>query len=42
MVVDLRIVLRTSLVAQWLTLFAHNARGLGSIHGQGTRSHVRN
>ena len=40
MIVDFRIVLRTSLVAQWLTLCAHNARGLGSMHGQGTRSHI--
>jgi len=28
----------TSLVAQWLRLWDHNARGQGSIPGQGTRS----
>ena len=30
----------TSLVAQWLRLCAPNAGGLGSIPGQGTRSHT--
>ena len=30
----------TSLVVQWLRLRASNAGGLGSIPGQGTRSHV--
>ena len=30
----------TSLVAQWLRLCAPNAGGLGSIAGQGTRSHL--
>ena len=29
-----------SLVAQWLRLHAPNAGGLGSIPGQGTRSHM--
>ena len=29
----------TSLVVHWLRLLAPNARGLGSILGQGTRSH---
>ena len=33
--------LETSLVAQWLRLQAPNAGGLGSIPGQGTRSHMR-
>ena len=28
------------MVAQWLRLCAPNARGLGSIPGQGTRSHM--
>ena len=32
--------LRTSLVVQWLRLHAPNAGGLGSIPGQGTRSHM--
>ena len=32
--------LGTSLVAQWLRLRAPNAGGLGSIPGQGTRSHM--
>ena len=33
--------LGTSLVVQWLRLQAPNAGGLlGSIHGQGTRSHI--
>ena len=32
--------LGTSLGAQWLRLLAPNARGMGSICGQGTRSHV--
>ena len=32
--------LGTSLVVQWLRLSTPNARGLGSIPGQGTRSHV--
>ena len=31
---------RTSLVVQWLRLWAPNAGGLGSIPGQGTRSHM--
>ena len=31
----------TSLVVQWLRLRAPNAGGLGSILGQGTRSHMR-
>ena len=31
----------TSLVAQWIRLCAPNAGGLGSIPGQGTRSHMR-
>ena len=30
----------TSLVLQWLRLRTHNAEGLGSIPGQGTRSHM--
>ena len=30
----------TSLVAQWLRLYAPNAGGPGSIPGQGTRSHM--
>ena len=30
----------TSLVAQWIRLCAANAGGLGSIPGQGTRSHM--
>ena len=30
----------TSLVIQWFRLQAPNAGGLGSIPGQGTRSHV--
>ena len=30
----------TSLVVQWLRLCTHNARGPGSIPGQGTRSHM--
>ncbi|TEA36880.1 hypothetical protein DBR06_SOUSAS32310013, partial [Sousa chinensis] len=29
-----------SLVVQWLRLHAPNAGGLGSIPGQGTRSHM--
>ena len=33
-------VLRTSLVVQWLRLCALNAGGLGLIPGQGTRSHM--
>ena len=28
------------MVVQWLRLFALNAGGLGSIPGQGTRSHM--
>ena len=32
--------LGTSLVAQWLRLWAPNAEGLGSIPGQGTGSHM--
>ena len=31
----------TSLVVQWLRLWAPNAEGLGLIPGQGTRSHMR-
>ena len=30
----------TSLVGQWLRLCALNAGGLGSVPGQGTRSHT--
>ena len=30
----------TSLAVQWLRLHAPNAGGLGSIFGQGTRSHM--
>ena len=30
----------TSLMVQWLRLCAPNAGGLGSIPGQGTRSHM--
>ena len=30
----------TSLLVQWLRLLIPNARGLGSIPGQGTRSHI--
>ncbi|TEA33197.1 hypothetical protein DBR06_SOUSAS8010046, partial [Sousa chinensis] len=30
----------TSLVVQWLRLCAPNARGPGSIPGQGTRTHM--
>ena len=30
--------LQTSLVAQWLRLHAPNAGGIGSIHGQGTKT----
>ena len=36
----LNIYVRTPLVAQWLRLRALNAGGLGSIPGQGTRSHM--
>ena len=36
----LKISLGTSLVVQWLRLHAPNAGGLGSIPGQGTRSHA--
>ena len=32
--------LGTSLVVQWLRLHAPSAGGLGSIPGQGTRSHM--
>ena len=32
--------LGTSLVVQWLRLCTPNAGGLGSIPGQGTRSHM--
>ena len=32
--------LRSSLVVPWLGSQAHNAGALGSIPGQGTRSHV--
>ena len=35
-----RVVLSTSLVVQWLKLWAPNARGPGSIPGQGPRSHM--
>ena len=31
----------TSLVVQWLRLCTPNAGGLGSIPGQGSRSHMR-
>ena len=31
----------TSLVVKWLRLCAPNAVGLGSIPGQGTRSHMQ-
>ncbi|TEA40711.1 hypothetical protein DBR06_SOUSAS1310003, partial [Sousa chinensis] len=34
------IYLGTPLVVQWLRLLAPNAGGLGSIPGQGTRSHM--
>ena len=30
----------TSLVVQWLRLYAPNAEGLGSIPGQGTRARM--
>ena len=30
----------TFLVVQWLRLHAFNAKGLGSIPGQGTRAHM--
>ena len=33
-------IMGTSLMAQWLRLLAPNAGALGSIPGQGTRSHV--
>ena len=33
-------ILGTSLVVQWLRLHAPNVGGLGSIPGQGTRSHM--
>ena len=33
-------VFKTSLVVKWLSLHAPNAGGLGSIPGQGTRSHM--
>ena len=33
-------ILRTSLVVQWLRLRSPDAGGLGSILGQGTRSHM--
>ena len=36
----LSIPIGTSLVIQWLRLCAPNGRGLGSIPGQGTRSHM--
>ncbi|TEA37609.1 hypothetical protein DBR06_SOUSAS5310036, partial [Sousa chinensis] len=36
----LKVVLGTSLVVQWLRLHTPNAGGLGSIPGQGTRSHT--
>ena len=35
-----KMVLGTSLVAQWVGRRAPNAGGLGSIPGQGTRSHM--
>ena len=35
-----KIVCGTSLVVQWLRRCAHDAGGLGSILGQGTRSHM--
>ena len=35
-----KVCLGTSLVAQWIRLHAPNAEGLGSIPGQGTRSHM--
>ena len=35
-----RAVWRTSLLVQWLRLCALNAEGLGSIPGEGTRSHI--
>ena len=37
---NLKIIIGTSLVVQWLRLRAANAGGLGSIPGQGTRSHM--
>ena len=36
----LKKVIGTSLVVQWLRLHAPNAGGLGSIPGQGTKSHM--
>ena len=33
-------VFKTSLVVKWLSLHAPNAGGLGSIPGQGTRTHM--
>ena len=36
-----KINLGTSLVVQWLRLCAPNAGGLGSIPGQGARSHMQ-
>ena len=35
-----KVIKGTSLVVQWLRLRAPNAGGLGSIPGQGTRSHM--
>jgi len=37
---DMRSIIGTSLVVQWLRLLAPNAVGLGSIPGQGTRSYM--
>ena len=36
----LRNITGTSLEVQWLRLYASNTGGLGSIPGQGTRSHM--
>ena len=33
-------IMEISLVAQWIRLHASNAVGLGSIPGEGTRSHM--
>ena len=38
--INYKIILGTSLVAQWLSLHAPNAGGPGLIPGQGTRSHM--
>ena len=40
LVILTRTIVGTSLVVQWLRLRAPNARGPGSIPGQGTRSHM--